>query len=144
MPIGLKLDGFEDVLKDIEKAGTSIDKISRSTAAQSAEIIQSELKSEMQKAGVPTDLIERMPQPQIEQDGYKIDAKVGYKKGAYNPRNISDGYKVVFLNYGTPDRKKHGQMKPKGFIIKAKKNSQRKVKKQFEKALKEMLSRLEK
>ena len=142
MSIKLKLEGFDELLKDIEAAGRSIDSAVESTMRQSAQIMQSALKAEMQSAGVDGSLIEAMPQPTFEKEGNAIIARVGYKKGTYDPNNPSDGYKVVFLNYGTPHRSKHGKVKARGFIAKAKKKANSKIKKQQKETLEKILSRL--
>lgn len=144
MSIKLKLEGFEELLKEIEAAEGSIKGACESAVRQSAHTMQSELKSEMKKANVPNDLINAMPQFEVKTSGNRVTAKVGYKKGSYNPKDISDGYKVVFLNYGTPHRSEHGKVVARGFIQKAKKNANKKIKKQQEEALKKILKRLKK
>lgn len=155
MSIKLKLDGFEDLLKNIEAAGGSIQKATESAVRQSAQIMQSELKAEMQASNVGSDLINAMPNFDIETEGNRITASVGYKKGAYNPDDLSDGYKVVMLNYGTPHRKKHGKIKEGshmaaggslklGFIQRAKENANKKIKKEQKAALNKILERLTK
>lgn len=142
--ITLKLEGFDELLKDIEAAGRSMNSAVESCMRQSAQTMQSALKTEMQNSGVDADLINRMPPPEIISEGNMIYAKVGYSKGAYNPSDPSDGYKVVFLNYGTPHRSKHGKMEELGFIQNAKKNAQRKIKKEQEETLNKILQRLKK
>lgn len=144
MSIKLKLEGFEELLKDIEKAGGEINKAVESTMRQSAATMQTELKAQMQNAGVDGHLIGAMPPFTVETEGNRTTARVGYKKGAYNPDNPSDGYKVVFLNYGTPNRSKHGKVVARGFVKKAKTKAGRTIKKQQEQTLKKILSRLEK
>ena len=103
-----------------------------------------ELTTQMQKANVDSGLINRMPPPEIEADGNRVTARVGYKKGNYNPDNPSDGYKVVFANYGTPRRSKHGQQPAKGFIKKAKKKASSRIKKVQAETLDEILGGLKK
>ena len=142
MSIKLKLDGFDELLSKIQKAGGSIDSAATACLKNSASIMEAELKTQMSNAGVDSGLISGMPAPQIEQEGNKITARVGYKKGAYNPRDPSDGYKVVFLNYGTPHRSKHGKVKARGFIAKAKKNAKKQITKQQEETLNEILKGL--
>ena len=139
--ITLKLDGFEKMLKDIEAAGGSINKSVDSAMKQSAQIVQDELKKQMKCASpkaVDSGLISRMPSPSIEWDGNECRAEVGYKKDSYNPKNISDGYKAVFINYGTP------RIAPREFIKKAKGKSKTPVKKAQEQAFKKILERLQK
>lgn len=139
MSIKLQLDGFDELLSKIQKAGGSIDGAAESCLKKSASIMEDELKAQMSKTGVDSGLINRMPAPQIEKDGNKITARVGYRKGAYNPRNISDGYKAVFINFGTPRRQKHGKITARGFIAKAKKKARRQIKRQQEQTLNDIL-----
>lgn len=140
--ITLKFEGFEELLKDIESAGRSMNSAVDSCMKQSAQIAEKELKTQMRKAQVPDNLTNAMPPPEIEWDGNQCVAKVGYKKGAYDPNNPSDAYKVIFLNYGTPHRKKHGHVKARGFIDKAKKNAFRQIKKEQKATLEKILERL--
>ena len=129
MSIRLKLEGFAEMIAEIEKAGGSIDSAVQQCMQNSADIMQAELKAQMQAANVDGGLISRMPPPTLETEGNRITARVGYKKGEYNPDDPSDGYKVVFANYGTPHRSKHGKQPEKGFIQKAKKKANTKIKK---------------
>ncbi len=139
MSIKLQLDGFDELFAKIQKAGGSIDAAAADCLKKSANIMEAELKAQMSKAGVDGGLINEMPAPTIENEGNRMTARVGYKKGAYNPRDPSTGYKVVFLNYGTPKRKKHGKVKARGFIAKAKKKAKPQIKRQQETTLNEIL-----
>lgn len=140
--ITIKLDGFEEILGAIKNAGGSVDKAAENATRQSAQIVQSELKAQMQQSNVDSGLINAMPPPEIFKDGNAVVAKVGYKKGNYDPANISDGYKVVFLNYGTPNRKKHGRIVQRGFIQRTKKSAAPKVKKVQKQVFDKILARL--
>ncbi len=140
----LQLKGFDDLLEQIQKAGGSIDQAADSCLRQSAQIMQTELKAQMQAAGVDSDLINSMPPPQITVDGNRYSAAVGYKKGNFDPQNPSDGYKVVFLNYGTPRRTKHGKVAARGFIQAAKKKARPRIKKQQQATLEKILERVSK
>jgi len=142
MSIKLKLEGFDDLLSEIGKAGGTIDRAAKSCISQSAQIMHSELKTQMQAANVDDDLIDRMPPPEVESEGNRHIARVGYKKGTYDPNNPSDGYKVVFANYGTPRRSKHGQQPAKRFIEKAKKKANPKIKKAQKETLNKILERV--
>lgn len=142
MSIRLKLDGFEDLLTQIEKAGGTIDNATKTCLKKSADIMHAELKRQMQAANVDSGLISRMPSPEIESEGNRHTARVGYKKGEYDPDNPSDGYKIVFANYGTPRRSKHGQQPDKRFIEKAKKKANSKIKKAQKETLDEILGGL--
>ena len=142
MSIKLKLEGFDDLFEQINKAGGTVEQAAKSCLTESANIMQSELKTQMQAAGVESDLINAMPPPEVEVNGNKYTARVGYKKGNYNPDNPSDGYKVVFLNYGTPHRSKHGKVVARGFIQKAKKKAGTKIKKAQKETLEKILGGL--
>lgn len=144
MAIKLQFSGFDELLEQIQKADGTVDRAVESCMKQSAQIMQSELKAEMQKSGVDSDLINRMPTPELQKDGNTIIARVGYKKGAYNPNDISDGYKAVFLNYGTPKRSKHGKVEAKGFIDRAQKKARKRIKKAQKEALEKILERVSK
>lgn len=144
MAIRLKLDGFDKLLKDIEQAEGNVDQATENALRQSAVTMQNELKSAMTQSGVARDLIGRMPSFEIEKEFGKITARVGYEKSEYNPRNLTDGYKAAFINYGTPRRSKHGQIKARGYIAKAKRRAKPKLKAQQEEALNKILARLKK
>lgn len=137
--ISLTINGFDEILKEIEKAGGSINGAVDSCMRESAKIQKAELVSTMQKKKIDKGLIGRMPEPEIEWDGNVCTARVGYKKGKYDPKNLSDGYKALFLNYGTPRRKKHGHVKARGFIKAAKKKAQPSIKKKQAETLEEIL-----
>ena len=136
--IQLNFYGFEELLKKIEDAGGTIDKSVESCMEKSAQIQQEEMKTQMQRKKVANDLIERMPLPEIKWKGNACIARVGYKTGSYNPKNLSDGYKAVFINYGTP------RIKPRSFIKAAHTKAKPKIKKQQEETLNEILGELNK
>ena len=142
MSIRLQLNGFDDLFEQIKAAGGTVDRAADSCMKQSAQIMQNELQSQMQKSGVDSGLISRMPPPEVDVDGNVFIARVGYKKGAYTPGNLSDGYKVVFVNYGTPHRSKHGKIPEKGFIQRAKKKARPQIKKAQQATLEKILERL--
>lgn len=144
MSIKMRIDGFDNLIKEIEQAGGNADKEAKKCVEVCAETLQDELKSKMASAGVDSGLISRMPSAEIEEDFGKFTARTGYKKGDYNPRNISDGYKAVFINYGTPRRTKHGQVEARDFIGKAKRSARAKIKREQEKTLSDILRGLKK
>lgn len=142
MSIKLKLEGFDDLLDEIEKAGGTIDSTVKQCLQTSADIMHDELKKQMTAANVDSALISRMPSPELESDGNRHTARVGYKKGAYDPNDPSDGYKVVFANYGTPHRTKHGKQPKKGFIQKAKAKANTRIKKAQKETLEKIIGGL--
>ena len=144
MPITLKLTGFEEMLTAIEKAGGSIDKAANQCMQKSAKLMDEELKAQMRSANVKSDLINRMPSPEVEKEGNRYTARVGFVKGEYNPTKPSDAYKAIFLNYGTPRRTKHGQVKARHFIENAKEMAKSKIENSQQQTFKEMLGGLKK
>lgn len=128
--------GFDELLKKIEDAGGTIDDAVTNCVKESEQIVQEEMKAQMRKKKVASDLIRRMPKPTIEKIGNAITARVGYKKGKYNPKKLSDGYKAVFINYGTP------RIKPRKFIDDTKRKARPQIKKMQEEALNEILKGL--
>ena len=99
MSITLRLEGFDEMLKEIEAAGGTIDSAAKQCITESANIMHNELITQMKAANVDSGLVDRMPAPDVETSHNSFIARVGYKKGAYDPNNPSDGYKVVFANY---------------------------------------------
>lgn len=143
MAIKLKLDGFDELLEQIEAAGRSADSAAESAIKASAQVMQSELKSALSVA-TDSGLAGRLPAPKIEHSGNEVSASVGFESTAYNPRNPSDYHKAIFLNYGTPTRKQHGQEAARGFVTKAKRRARPKIKKVQKEALEKILARLKK
>lgn len=159
----LTLTGFDELINKIERAGGSVRNSVNAVMNESATIMKNELTAQMQKANVDSGLISRMPAPKVEWQGNKCTAQIGYEKGTFNSNNLSDGYKVVFLNYGTPkDRHTNqggqkvfiyghwatlgngrGAIKARGFINKAKKKAKPQIKKKQEETLHDILKGLE-
>lgn len=141
--ITIKLEGFEGLLNDIEAAGRSMESAVESCLKENAQTVDKELRTQLKNVS-ESDLAAKMPAPIIEREGNQVSAFVGFHKGAYNPKNPSDGYKALFLNYGTPYRKKHGQESARGFITKAKQNSVKVIRRQQKQTLTKILARLKK
>lgn len=134
----MNIMGFEDLLLEIEKANGQMDRAVESAVKASSKTVYNEMKKQMAVKSVDSGLINRMPPPTFEQDGNTFTARVGYKKGSYNPKDLSDGYKAVFINYGTP------RISPREFIKAAKKKAAPQVKKQQKEVFEKVLERLKK
>jgi hypothetical protein len=134
----LKINGFDYLLDDIQRAGGNIDiAIDKAVKAGAAEL-EAQLRAECQAADIP-DSITGEIRTKHTKHGNKHKCSVGWDIGEYNPDNLSTGYKALFLNYGTPHRRKHGKIKARGFITKAKRKARRKVKLAQAAALDEIL-----
>lgn len=134
----LSLKGFEDMLADIEHAGKDVDRATRKALLAGAAEYEKNLRAECAAAEMPasiTDAIET--RTEIQSNRYRVS--VGWKMGNYDPSNLSQGYKALFLNYGTPRRKEHGKIKARGFIGAAKKKSKKKIKAAQAAALEEIM-----
>ena len=158
--IKVNLKGFEKMLEDLQTAGGNVDKAAKRAVDEGAKIVEQELKSACASAGVPASVSSEIT-TEIEGNGNRYSAKVGWKLGDYNPDNLSAGYKAVFLNYGTGKRqanrdkvhaniggqwetlgRNRGQMQPRGFIARAKQNSGKKMRKVQQQILEEALKEL--
>lgn len=143
MAIRIKLEGFDELLQEIEAAGRAADSAAESAVKAAAQVMQQEMKSAL-SAATDSGLAQRLPAPQIEKNGNEIVARVGFISTPYNASAPSDYFKAIFLNYGTPNRKKHGQEAARGFVTKAKRRARPKIKKAQQEALEKILSRLQK
>jgi hypothetical protein len=142
LSIELKLEGFDEMLKQIQKAEGDIIPACEKCAKISGDIMNEELTAQMLQSNVPSNLVADLPAPSVENDFGLITTKAGYKKGAYDPHNLSTGYKVLFLNYGTPHRKEHGVVQGRFFIDRAKRKAKTKIRKAQKDALHEILKGL--
>ena len=123
----LKLEGFDYLLDEIQRAGDNINSaVDKAVKAGAAEL-EAELRAQCAATDVP-DSITREIRTKHTRSGNLYKCSVGWEMGDYNPDNLSAGYKALFLNYGTPHRTKHGKIKARGFITKAKRKARRKVK----------------
>lgn len=143
MAIHIKLEGFDELLKEIEAAGRSMDSAAESAVKAGAYAMQSEMKDAL-RASSDSGLASRLPEPQIEKHGNVIKARVGFISTPYDPEKPSDYFKAIFLNYGTPYRTKHGKETARGFVTKAKRRARPKFQKAQKEALNKILQRLKK
>lgn len=143
MSIHLKLEGFDELLQEIEAAGRSMDSAAESAVKAGAYVMQSELQSALRSAS-ESGLESSLPAPQIQKNGNIIKARVGFESTPYDPESPSDYFKAIFLNYGTPYRTKHGKEAARGFVTKAKRRARPKIKKAQKDAFNKILQRLKK
>lgn len=148
--IKLNLKGFEKKLAELQAAGKDVDRAAQSAIRESAQIVETELRTQAKASGVPDDVTAEIGRSISVTRGI-YDAEVGWTLGSYNPRNPSAGYKAIFLNYGTVRRAtRRGynrgaiQKQPQEgqFIYRAKKNARRKVTKVQREMLKKALGGL--
>ncbi len=134
----LEIKGFEKLLEKVQQAEGDIESVTTKVANEGVDIMYSDLKNAANAAGVPSSVSNEITKEKASWNGNVCSAGVGWKLGSFNPDKPSQGYKAIFLNYGTPRRSKHGQVQGRFFITSAKKSSKKKVKKAQENALKEI------
>jgi hypothetical protein len=144
--ISIKLDGFEEMLERIEKAGGKADKAARQVVKKSAEIVEAELKAECTRQNIPDSIINGIS-TEIANGATYAEAQVGWKLGSYDPRKPAIGYLAVFLNYGSEKRttkrgSNRGRLIGKKFIATAKKKADKKVKALQKQMLEEIMKEL--
>ena len=140
--ISLKLKGFDKLLEEIQRANGDIKAATEQAMNKSVAVVEKELHQHCDAAGVPSSVSSAIRADRAQWRGNVCEAEVGWKLGAYDPKNPSQGHKAIFLNYGTPHRKKHGKVKGRLFIGKAKDASEKQVKKIQKQTLEEILKGL--
>lgn len=145
--VKMNLKGWKQYLDQLQVAGKDIDKEAEKCIKKSAEITEKVMREEAATAGVPGDLVQEIS-TEITHNGNSYSADIGWKKGEYNPRKLSTGYKIIFMNYGTAKRhtrlnRNRGKITAMGFVERANKKANTKVKKEQKEALKDMLKGLQ-
>lgn len=153
---------FEPLLERIKEAGGDMEEATWTAARKGAKAMFDELKAECAASGVPSSVSDAITfQAERDDAGNRFACSVGWRMPPYNPRELTAGYKAVFLNYGTPHRyaktgvhvnvggrwitlgDDRGSITGRGFIGRAKKKARPKIKKAQEEALQEILRGLE-
>ena len=68
MAIKIKLEGFDELIEEIEKASGEADRAAKSALSASAQIMDSELRAQLNEA-TESGLAQRMPHFQVKQNG---------------------------------------------------------------------------
>lgn len=152
----MKLQGFENFLERLQEAGATMENEGRKCFEECAETLYDELYYKSLKAGLDTRLVEQIHEEFIEIPNKNVwHYECGWKKQKPTAENpLPDVYKVMFFNYGTPERTtKSGANRGKieahpvgshGFIKKAKLAAAKKNKKIQEQTLEKILGDLKK
>ncbi len=138
---------FDSLLNKIKKAGGDIEKATWDAARKGGRVYYQTLVEECKKSGVPDHLIDKIRFNCLrDASGSRFAVVVGWYMDNYDPADPSDGYKVVFLNYGTPRRESskgnRGYIDGRGFIGRSKKKSRKLIKQAQEEFLKSVLGDL--
>ena len=145
--VAIQVTGFDSLLNKIKKAGGDIESATWNAARAGGRVYYDTLVEECKRSGVPDNLIDKIRFNCLrDASGNRFAVVVGWHMDEYNPANPSDGYKVVFLNYGTPRREtakgNRGYITGRGFIGRAKKKAHRPIKQAQENFLKKILGDL--
>lgn len=155
---------FSDLLEKIQKAEGNLEEAAWTAARVGAREMYKTLLSEAEASNVPSNVTDKIRiQADRDAGGNRMAARVGWAMGDYDPRDPSEGYQAVFVNYGTPRRsvKKEGvrvqidgtwktlkldrgYIDGRGFIGRAKKKARSKIKKAQKEALEQILEGLPK
>lgn len=138
---------FDSLLNKIKKAGGDIEQATWDAARKGGRVYYQTLVEECRKSGVPDHLIDKIRFNCLrDSSGSRFAVVVGWYMDNYDPADPSEGYKVVFLNYGTPRRESsrgnRGYINGRGFIGRAKKKAQKPIKQAQEEFLKSVLGDL--
>ena len=138
---------FDSLLNKIKKAGGDIEKATWDAARKGGRVYYQTLVEECKKSGVPDHLIDKIRFNCLrDASGSRFAVVVGWYMDNYDPADPSEGYKVVFLNYGTPRRESskgnRGYIDGRGFIGRSKKKSRKLIKQAQEEFLKSVLGDL--
>lgn len=154
----LEISGFDDLIQKINNANINSIQAAQQAAKAGANVVKNQLISECKTSGVPNKLISSI-RIKEKTSGSSVSEQVGWDVPGYNPRNIADAYKVIFLNYGTPRRttrkskqraimpdgswvtlgNNRGEITSRDFIKRAKSRSKSKIKKAQIECLKKIL-----
>ena len=137
MSIKLQLKGLEEMLEKLQAAGKDVDSAAKKCITESAKIVEKEYVAQMRASNVDQGLIDRMDPIRYETGNNTYAAKIGYKTGNYNPKDLTDGFKAIFINYGTP------RISPREFIAHMKKKAYPQVKKKQKEIFDEIMGDLQ-
>lgn len=154
----LELKGFDEFYEKLQKVSDNVDEVAEKKFNECVDILENELRTKAQAAGLAPRLLKQITKDTHIGKGY-WRGEVGWKSSKQkNP--LSDFYKVVFWNYGTPTRtvkkenvknqldgnwttlgKNRGSIMKHGFIKRAKLAASRKIKTLMKNTMKEMLNK---
>ena len=103
----LKIGGFDKMLERVQKAGGNVDAVARECMEQSLQVLERNLKKEAEASGAQTSTVTHT----VTANGNRISGETGWKLGAYDSSNPSEGYDAMFREFGTGKHSKRGKGK---------------------------------
>lgn len=112
--INVQLKGFDRMLEKIQDANGNLHDSAMQASQAGIQVMHDALKDAVQSSPVTQDtkdkMLESLRPPVTINYGNLYWSSVGFKMGAYDPKNPSGGYIAVFNEFGTKQRKtKDGQ-----------------------------------
>ena len=143
MALKLTLKGFENYLVQLRTAGKDVEKIAEKALKESGDILYASLVKNTKGSGLSEDTIRKMEEtlqkPTIYKDYLgdkisKVSVELGYRKGDYDPDDLSGGYVALFNEYGTVERyteehENRGKLAERSFTRRAIKQSSGRIRK---------------
>lgn len=125
------------MLAKIQDAGGDVDKAASVCVEKSVRILESNLIKEATASGAETTTVSHS----VTREGNRVAAETGWKLGAYDSDNPSEGYRAMFVEYGTGKHSKRstgkdrqtkagadrGSTEPRPFLDKARKKSAKQI-----------------
>lgn len=149
--INVQLKGFDRMLEKIQEAEGNIHESAMKASEAGIQAMHDALKDAVLSSPVSVDtqvkMLESLRPPVTINYGNLYWSSVGFKMGAYDPKNPSGGYIAVFNEFGTKQRKtKEGQGTGKipamNTIIPAIKQARPAIRKAQQKVLDDVLNTL--
>jgi hypothetical protein len=131
----IELKGFDEFIQNLQDAGGKIDREGKACFEKCAKETEAQLIAKAKSAGLDPKLLRELKSETIQNNSAGVwYFETGWKKGKPDANKISDAYKVLFYNYGTPKRttkkgQNRGKEKTTNFIANAKRAAARKCKK---------------
>lgn len=160
MSVKLQLQGFDDYLKKLRKAGADVQKITENAILKSGAIVNSNLENQINSdsrmnSETKKRILDDMIPPTITHSSDRVvTGQAGIRIGSYPKtneeiKNLSGGFIALFNEYGTKYRKtkkgaRRGSLEKLEFTQRALKKSAPKIRKLQKGILEEALKELEK
>lgn len=131
----LELKGFDEYIQNLQDVGGKLEREGKECFLECTKEVTTQLRKKSKEAGLKDSLRNTMKSETILHDSAGVwYFEAGWQKGKPNYKNLSDAYKVLFYNYGTPRRStkkgaNRGKIQAHGFIGNAKRAAYRRCKK---------------
>ena len=150
----MKVSGFDEMLDAIRRAGGDVDKAVKVCMEESVQILEGNLIKAAEASGAETSTVSH----KVTSEGNRVAAETGWELGAYDSANPSEGYRAMFVEFGTGKSSQRGKGKdretqaghnrgstePRPFMDKARKKSVKAIRAVQQEALQDIVKELDK